>query len=184
MKTITRLVAILALVLLPLLHTPSAGAAQIQTSSYRPGPVWVNTPMITGYDHQVRLANGYYMTTKSFELGGFVAGRSPAYAGAQDIYGFYVIQRYVGGRWEAWTWQEHSGRSFSGNMSFPRWVFNPANQPNNRYAYRAVYVVSWYVAGTNRELGTVTIVPNRTADNQCVIRFGTRCGSYTDSIVF
>jgi hypothetical protein len=185
MKHLTRLVAALALgLLLPLLHAPSASAAQVQSSTGQRGSVWVDAPMITGYDHRVRMASGYYLSTKSWEVGGFTAGRSPAYAGAQDIVGVYIIQRYVGGRWVGWTNTTYSGRTSSGALTFPRWVYNPATLQDTRYAYRTVYFIAWMVAGTDRQIASATIMPNRVADNRCVMQFGTRCEAYWDGIVF
>lgn len=186
MKTITRLVAALAIALLvPLLHSPSASAAQIVQPSGRPGYVSLNGPMITGYDFQTRLANGTYFYSKSWEASGFTVGRSAAYNGVQDVVGIYALQRFVNGQWTTWTRREYSGRvSGTGTVNFPRWAYYPSNQPNSRYAYRFVYVIAWFVAGTTQRLGMETIVPSTTADNRCHTRFGLRCESYWDGIVF
>lgn len=186
MKIIARLVAVLSIVLLTaVLHAPDASAARIQTVSGRSGAVWTNGPMLTGYDHRVRLANGYYMTTRTWEAGSYTVGRSGSYAGTQDIVGVQMIQRYINGQWTTWTQRELSGRaSGSGTVTFPRWAWYPANQPQNRFAYRTVFVIGWYIAGTTRELGAAVVFPNSTSDNRCVIAFNTPCNVYWDGIVF
>ncbi len=181
-----RLVAVLAIALLvPILHAPTADAAQFQTPTGRPGAVNLNGPMITGYDFQTRLANGTYFYSKSWEASGFTVGRSPGYAGAQDVVGIYALQRHINGRWTTWESRTYNGRvSGAGTLRFPQWAHYPTNQPNSRYGYRMIYVVGWFVAGTNQSVGSATVVPSTTNDNRCHTRFGLRCEAYWDGIVF
>lgn len=186
MKTLARTIAVLVVaLLLPLLHTTSADAAQYESVSGRPGSVTLQGAMVTGYDMSTRLANGTYFFSKSWEAGGFTVGRSPAYAGTQDVIGVYALQRFVNGTWTTWVSRTYNGRvSGNGTLRFPAWAHHPANVPNNRASYRVVYGVAWYVAGTTRHLSTVTIRPSTTADNRCHTRFGLRCDAYWDGIVF
>lgn len=185
MNVLIRIVAALTFLLaLTFAHPPTADAAQVYSPAGRPGPVNLNGPMVTGYDFQTRLADGRYLTTKSWEASGFSVGRSPAYNGSQDIVAVYALQRFVDGRWTTWVQRQYSGRTSGGAITFPRWVYSPPTLQDRRYGYRVVYVLGWFVAGTNQHLGSESIIPSTTADNRCQMRFGTRCDAYWDGIVF
>ena len=187
MKILTRLVAALAItLLLALLHTASATAAALFPGwTGRLGAVTLNGPMLTGYDLQTPLANGTSLTSKSWGASGFTVGSSPAYSGTQDVVVTYSLQRNINGQWTQWVQQDYRGRvTGAGTLLFPPWTYTPASLPINRFGYRFVYGITWFVVGTNNQLGSTWVVPNSTADNRCQIRFGTPCAVYWDGIVF
>lgn len=186
MKILTRLVAALAIaLLLALLHTASATAAQYQGWIGQLGAVALNGPLLTVYDRQQPGLGGTYLTVKTWEASGFTVGSSPAYSGTQDVVVTYSLQRFINGQWTQWVKMDYGGRvTGAQTLRFPPWAYTIIPADTTRFPYRFVYGISWRVAGTTTILGTTGVGPNSTADHRCHIRFGTPCEVYWDGIVF